>query len=577
MIRIESGGLRVEHASVSASTEGPGNAGLVQIDLSGDLALDGGHVRARSIGRGSAGDIEVHADNIELRDGAEISNEAFPGAFSSGDIRVTATGGLTIVGRGEGRDPNPGADRVSTGIFSFTGDVTVAAPDILIRDSGAISARTFNDEDSGRLTVTGERITLLDGAEINADSMGSSLFRGRAGDVRVSAGERILVSGESGGRLSSIRAATRSDGDAGWVEVSAPLIIVENNGWITTSTGVFGKGAAGKIVVTADELIVRSGGSVESHSDGDGAGGDVEIRVTDSLEITGGGLIAASSGDPFRGGDGQSGRVHIVAPEILLLDGRVSTRTIGANGIGDAGDVLIETDRIDMLGGSSVQSQSEGFGDAGTVTISASQLINADRSVITTGADQSSGGNILLEGETIRLHATPVTATVAGGTGDGGNVTLNAAAIAATHDSDITARADRGRGGRILIDADVFLRDGTVDLDASSNVAGNEGVVEVNAPQTDVSAGIKQLPADFLDAAALLRDKCTARSTADRGSLVVTGMDSVPPGPEGYLLSSPEVTDGAEPADERWGARPAPAPGARLARGCDPLQPVAHQ
>ncbi len=246
----------------------------------------------------------------------------------------------------------------------------------------------------------------------------------------------------------------------------------------------------------------------------------------------------------------------------------VSSGSSAHLGTQNAGDILIETDHIQILEGSTVRSNTTESGDAGSVIIVASRLIEADGSEISTEALAASGGNIELRGGTIRLRATPVTGTVAGGEGDGGNVTLQAGALAATHNSDITARADQGLGGRILVDADVFLRDESIDLDASSNVAGNEGVVEVNAPELDVSASIKELPAGYLDAAGLLRNKCTARSSADQGTLTVAGMDSVLAGPDSYLFDMPMASEDTVFPDERLGAGGVYVSGPRLAGGC---------
>ncbi len=78
----------------------------------------------------------------------------------------------------------------------------------------------------------------------------------------------------------------------------------------------------------------------------------------------------------------------------------------------------------------------------------------------------------------------------------------------------------------------------------------------VNAPDADVTANVTALPASFLDATALLRERCAARRGGEAvGSFTVTGRDGIPASPDGYL---PAALDAAGPQAEA-------APGGRLA------------
>jgi large exoprotein involved in heme utilization and adhesion len=75
-------------------------------------------------------------------------------------------------------------------------------------------------------------------------------------------------------------------------------------------------------------------------------------------------------------------------------------------------------------------------------------------------------------------------------------------------------------------------------LDASSGTLGNDGTVEVNSPDNDISGSITALPASFLNAASLLSQRCAARTAEEISSFVIVGRGGVPHGPDNWALSS---------------------------------------
>jgi filamentous hemagglutinin family protein len=557
-VTLSAPSMTINNAWIDATTSGTGDAGIIHLDIADSLLLDNGNIRVSTMGAGNGGslmintdrmtatgnthigamstsagyggNIKVEARTISLLEGGEITNEAYYFAPGTRDITVSASESIHIVGESESKDPNPGSDRVSTGIFSFTGDVTVSAPEILIEQSGAISARTYNDTNAGDLTITTDTLSLYSGAQINASSFGSSGYTGLGGSVVVNASEKILIDGQSGGRYSGILAATRSSGNAGEITITSPIIEIRNEGSINTSTGVFGEGSAGNINLYTDTLYLSSDGGLLSSSVGYGDGGDILVNVADRLIIDGGYISAYG----YR--DGASGVISINSPSIWISDGIIRTSSYGFS---DAGNITIQTQEINLNNASTIESTSTNYNvNAGTVSISASDIINSNQSIITTEAEQGSGGNIELAAHTVNLIDAPITATVAGGEGGGGNVTIDATAVGAVLDSDITARADQGLGGKIIINTDVFLRADTVDLDASSNVEGNDGIVEINAPEMDLSGSVNELTTDFLNIASLMENRCIAQATVNRSSLVISGQGGLAPAPDDYLMGS---------------------------------------
>lgn len=531
-----SGGVAIEGTSSDGSASqihaatwgGSGDGGSISVTAGSVTLANDGSINGIAYGAGRAATVTVRADTLTIADGGDITTESYLRSPGGGTITVDA-GSIAIAGRGEGRSASPGSDRVSTGIHTFAADIAIRAASLTMTDSGAITARTWSDNPGGQISVHVARLDLRDGAQINAESMGHSGYLGRAGNIDVTATESIRIAGEVGDRYSGIRVGTRSSGDGGRIDLRTPLLEIGTGGSVNSATGVFGYGSAGDIVIEADTVRLPGGGILSS-SNGSGAGGSISVRATRAIDIDGGSISAY--GDL----DGMPGQVTLVTPHLEVANrGSISTSTYGSR---PAGDIAIAATRIELHGGSAIRSESTTLADAGTIGIEASARLESDGSSITTAASRASGGNIAIRTPTLVLRgASAVSATVFGGTGDGGNVDVAATRVAALGDSDVTARADQGFGGRITLGAEVFLRAPDVDLDASSNVAGNEGVVAINAPTLDLTGAVLPLSAGLRDDVPLRSDACAGRIGQGVSSLVLVGRGGVPPDPASWLFT----------------------------------------
>lgn len=73
---------------------------------------------------------------------------------------------------------------------------------------------------------------------------------------------------------------------------------------------------------------------------------------------------------------------------------------------------------------------------------------------------------------------------------------------------------------------------------SASSDFGVSGTVAIDAPDTDVTAGVSGLPVAFFDPSVLLGDRCAARVAGKSSSFVATGRGGVPPGPASLLGAS---------------------------------------
>jgi large exoprotein involved in heme utilization and adhesion len=182
---------------------------------------------------------------------------------------------------------------------------------------------------------------------------------------------------------------------------------------------------------------------------------------------------------------------------------------------------------------------------------------------VTTAASEATGGNIRVTASSlVRLQDSQITATVEGGTGDGGNVTIDPEFII-LQGSQITANAFAGAGGRIALTASkAFLADPSSVVTASSTL-GINGEVNIQAPITNLSGTLVPLPQAFARATALLSSRCAERLQAGNVStLVVRGRSGVPARPGGVLplplaIVRPEAAEAgvAEPPEDTAASR----------------------
>jgi hypothetical protein len=184
----------------------------------------------------------------------------------------------------------------------------------------------------------------------------------------------------------------------------------------------------------------------------------------------------------------------------------------------------------------------EATGPAGAISLRANE-IHVLGGAITTNAATADGGNIdIVARDRLHLVHGEITATVNDGTG--GNITIDPTFVILDQNSKVIAQAGTGTGGNIQITADVLL----VSLESvisDSSQFGTNGVVAIDSPEVDIAGTLSALPASFLDAASLLRQRCAQRAEAGAGSFVVAGTSALSASPDAPLEAISEGALGA--------------------------------
>lgn len=456
------------------------------------------------LGSGNAGSIAIYAQDLKIRDGA--------------DIRATTSsegkGGAVIVTGNVIQLENGGSITSTTEGSGAGGLILVAAnEEIRMSKGSAISGETFGTGDAGQVGVGAPRI-FVDNSFIGANTRGTMESAGKGGPVVIIAG-KVKLSDEgpevvADGYLEftnegRVFTGTEGPGAAGNIRVDAGTLVADkqpidhehiNHTGISASSQAGSSGNGGSVTVNAHAITLRNGAQITSDTKGTGNAGDVSIN-TRTLHLENGGLIATCSG---------------AGPD------------------------------CNQRGGGPDQT-----GDAGNITVQASDQIIIEDARITTFAvsAEASGGTITLNtGNLIDLHGGEISSEVLGNQGTtAGNIVINSPFLI-LNDSRIIARATEGKGGDIDIVADNLLRSSESIIDASAET-GIDGTVVVSSPEADVTSGLVVLPAEFVDAGSRLKESCAIRGATEASRFDRAGR-ALPPGP-----GDPQVATYAPDSDER--------------------------
>ncbi|MBL8337466.1 MAG: filamentous hemagglutinin N-terminal domain-containing protein [Rhodoferax sp.] len=517
------GDLRAETDPVSGfisvllagSYGGLGKGPAVRLDVGGTLAIsDGSFVVSESYGPGSAGDIHIRAGAIEIRgQGPNVFTGIAADNYSEAAgpaLSATTTGSMQLLNGGfmgtRNRGPGTGGDLtviadqlLATGAVDPAGGAGVVTLSLSTETTGGTA---------GNMRIQTRTLSLADGARISSSTGGP----GAAGNMDIHASEAVDITGSLSGLFTA--SAEGPFGDAGTLRLTTSMLRM--NGGVIDSTTV-GDGNAGAVEVNAGGLHLAGGAQIRSFSGG-------------FDESNNGALVV---------GSGNAGRVSVVVSGLATISGSVPGRPTGllaeTRGAGAGGDVNLQASVLQLTDGATISSSSRGDGLAGNIEIALGDSLDMQGGIIATRALTSDGGNIRITApRLIHLTDSQITTSVQSGTGGGGNIFIDPDFVI-LQNSQIIANAFGGPGGNISIVAGQLIADPGTIISASSAL-GIDGSVNIDAPDTDVSAGLAVLQVSFLDAASLLRAGCSG-ARAGLSSLVEVGRGGLPPDPDGYLPS----------------------------------------
>ena len=518
------------------------NPGQALSFLGGDLTFVGSSMTAEG-GRLNLGSVAAHSQ-VDFMPGVSQLDRDFDygGATAFQDITLTEATIADVGGDGGGRFQIQGR------VFQLLDDSIVNATNYGATDAGIVSLQTservelsgvetsiyVDVEGSGRgnhLRIETDQLIMKPLAWIVAETFGL----GDGGGITILAKD-IFLSGspDSNGVQTLIGSGTFGDGQGGDTSITAERLIADGNVMIAVDTLGFGAnaGAAGNLLISVDQLSLTNGVQIAVTTFGDGDGGNLDIRATESVEVAGtipyetdivsSGIFASAEPDSTghagnltivtpllqvtKGGkvavntlgEGNGGNLTIRAQEIEVADpvmdfiGAVSgvVANVVAGSSGNGGRLAIETQQLTVTNGGQITASTDGLGHAGSIDIRANEINLSGqsndglfRSAITSSSTTAfNAGSINLTSDSIQVLDGGGISVSSLAEGDGGNINLTAQRLLLSNGT-IEARDNAGAQGNLNIDAShsLLMRNGS-QITASATGTATGGNITMNIP-----------------------------------------------------------------------------------------------
>lgn len=450
-----------DHSLIDVSGEGAGSIFI----RAGQFTLNNSELSVRTLGSKDGGVADIQADSISFANGGGV-NSSTEGSGKGADVNILAENSLNFIGKNdeepqtviksESLNENGGdAGRIqaeaenilfdNAAIYTAAhgkgrgGDVflkadetiSLSAPDrdMVIEQSRIELSTLYTGDgagDAGSLRMEAAHISLTDSTEIESDTYG----KGRGGDVILKASESFYSNASSfflsvikGGigdagslsvesrtisfqKTSVINSVTYGQGKAGDVTLKASGDVsfgTDSN--ILLSVSKDGSGRGGDFLIDAKDVLFSGQSFINSSTYGQANGGNIKIRASESVSLSGNSILAGTGGKYVSEADG--GTISVETKRLSLGDGAIIGASSSRNGRG--GDISLTASESLTLSGtdekglaSKIYSSSlgtkEGAGDAGNILIETGALSVKDGGTIAAGtAGPGSGGLISIQ------------------------------------------------------------------------------------------------------------------------------------------------------------------------------------
>ncbi|TFI55146.1 S-layer family protein [Mastigocladus laminosus UU774] len=534
--------------SNTVQTKAVGDSGNINI-TTGSLALtSNGQLRTTTSGQGNAGDINIFARDTLVFD--RMRSAPSTGTYTTVDSQAVGNGGDINITTGSLFVKNAAAILARTEGQGNAGNINITARDTVSFDgvsfnlaniSGAASSvgstSVSNAKGNGStITITTGSLFVTNGARLIANTFGE----GNAGNINIQARDRVVfdgfgLNGYSSGAVSSTE--NTGIGKGGNIHINTRSLRITNGAVVGARTR--GKGDGGNIILNAETLEVLNGGQVFTTSFSSGKAGSILLNITDSVTLAG--------TDPTYFAR-LSQYTPVIVPNVSPSSGLFANTSNTSAGQG--GELIINTDKLNIRDQAQVTVSSAGSGVAGSLKVDADSIRLLNQGKIS--ADTRGGaGNITLRSQDLILgNNSSITTNATGRNTIGGNINLDTDVLAAFANSDISANSDNFFGGRVIINTQgifgiQFRQSPTPDSDITATGASPalSGTVQINTPDVDPSQGLEQLRVNLIDASQQIATSCKRDNKQMRGSFIVTGRGGIPSSPTEPLITDEVLSD----------------------------------
>jgi filamentous hemagglutinin family protein len=464
--------------------------GGILTTLGGKVEI-GGLTETGTIGIGEQGDFSF-PDNA-TKSNVLLSNNAIVEISSSGGGLITVNANnLALIG----------ASQFSADINESLGSENAVAGEIKINstlfsadNSSLIHADNLGTGQAGTININTGILDFNRGSAITASNFG----QGAAGVVNVDA-QKISFDKEWGGIFATLGlphiqtepSIAEASGSAGKININTDTLELTNGAQLQVNT--VAQGDAGTINISATGAVdfigqgetsiedfgggkVISGALSQVRGETSASGGRVNITAGSLSLIDKGGIIVNSDR-----GKGNAGEIELNIRDLIFLKdaGQILSQT-GQGGIGNGGDIKIDTGSLEITNSSFILADSKGQGNSGDINIKASGK------VLLTGFQPENP----FPSQIVNQLTDPAK-------GQAGDITIDAHELIMQDVSFISSSngsGTEGASGNIDINVDRLQLTENALINAFTNNNSDAGIITINAQTLDLSSGGKILVA----------------------------------------------------------------------------------
>ncbi|PSB25001.1 beta strand repeat-containing protein [Stenomitos frigidus] len=510
---VISPGRRIEIAGLAAQ-------GTIGLDVKNRLSLNFPDDTLRSnvtLRNGSVidviaaqgGAITITGQNIGIDGSLLLSGISGNGGTSqAGDITLNATNQLTIAGTSNTLTNSAIINAVLPNSIGNGGNVQITAGSLELNDGARVLVNTTGEGNAGNVFIqVRDRVTLNNASTIesnvtqtgigqggniqivaNSIALNSSQIQsltagqGDSGNIRLKAQDRITIGGRLANGLSGIVTSVLSTGvgQGGNLQLSSGTLELADSAQLQAASA--GRGNAGDIVIDARDRVTFNAGQALSVNMGVGNAGAIRISAN-TLELS----TPESTLQSSVAGPGNAGNILINVRDRVLLNGGSVLSFVDRNAVGRGGDIQISTKTLEITNRGQLNTSTIGTGNAGDILINASDRIRLNSADIVSAVQSGAvgnGGNLQISTKVLEANNQTQLNTSSVGAGSAGGVSINASDRVSFDNSFIASRAlpgSTGGGNDIVLSTNIFeLKNGSTVI-ANTETAFKAGDIRVEA------------------------------------------------------------------------------------------------
>ncbi|WP_293119873.1 S-layer family protein [Moorena sp. SIO4G3] len=388
---------------------------LAAFDSDGAISIRGSQldigrtsiVRATTFTSLPGGDITIDVRQLTLRDGANLSSNAFDEG-KAGNLTVNASESVKVI---DGLIQFRFSSSLSASTFGAGdgGDILINTDFFLVQNGGQVNTSTSGGGDAGNLTMNASEVQVIGGLLPSIlSTQANPGATGNAGNLKITTGELMVSDG------AIVSAGTVGEGDGGNLIVDATesvqLMGTSADGQFVSGlfSQTLGTGNGGDVSITTGELMVSDGAQILASPIGLGNGGNLTVDADEKVQVIGtdaSGRFPSALSTQTQG-TGKAGNLKITTGELMVSDGaQVAAGTFSE---GEGGELIVDTSSTVQVIGTSADgrivsglfSQTEGTGKARDVKITTGELIVSDGAAVSASTfGIGNGGNLTVDAD----------------------------------------------------------------------------------------------------------------------------------------------------------------------------------